>query len=429
MNSLFKTAAICLIFIISASCSRTPEREIIHLLSNKYSNLYVNEPQKREAINNLKEFLKENHLSDQTYPKIQEYVHRIKDGHVVLYRNDFMTKSTYESGLTFIPGSGYVMSCSTCTPAVTEGKYKIIEINDIPIEKYLKAHTDSVAASTPSARQFRILRTLSENHTPQEIRIKIQSVDKSVLTTSLNWQEAKPSTHRCVSGERLDEKTFKLNIYSLWCDDKSNLKETRNEILDRFKREFDNTAQNIRKDDFIILDLRENGGGGDQEVEYVLNSFSDKPLFMYRYKYLAVNTSLFKKWLARFSIHHADVWDKEEFLFTDPENRTTYQFVDNKMITLVSEGCFSSCEGLASSLKLENRSLLIGSTTHGGAGDPVVFPIKNSNFSLNIPTCLTWQKDGKLFEGTGVEPNIKMTQNFAETSDTVLEEGLKKVRE
>lgn len=429
MNCLFKTVAICLISIVSMSCSRTPEREIIHLLNKKYANLYVNEPQKREAIGELKEFLKDNHLSDQNYPKIQKYVYKISDGHVVLYRNNFMTENTYRSGLVFVSGSPYVKSCESCTPSVPEGKYQILEINDIPLEKYLKAHADSVAASTPPARKFRILRKLSESGIVSEMRLKLQSVDKSLVSTTLNWQKVTPGTHQCVSGKRLDEKTFKLNIYSLWCDDKNNLKETRHQVLDRFKQEFDNVAQSINKDDLIILDLRENGGGGDQEVEYVLNSFSDKPLFMYRYQYLAVHTSQFRKWLARLSIQPADIWGVEEFLYSNPQNKTTYQFVDNKMITLVSEGCFSSCEGLASSLKLENRSLLIGSTTHGGAGDPVVFPIKNSNFSLNIPTCLAWQKDGKLFEGTGVEPNIKMTQNFAETSDTVLEEGLKKVRE
>ncbi len=429
MKSLSKTAAICLISFIFISCSRTPEREIIHLLNKKYANLYVNEPQKREAITELKEFLKENHLSDQTYPKIQEYVHKISDGHVVLYRNNFMTLNTYVSGLTFIPGSPYVKSCESCTPAVTEGKYQILEINDIPLEKYLKAHANSVAASTTPARTFRTLRKLSENQTVSEIRLKLQSVDRTIVSTTLNWQQVAPGTHQCVSGERLNENTFKLNIYSLWCDDKTRPKETRNQVLERFKQEFDNVAQSINKDDLIVLDLRENGGGGDQEVEYVLNSFSDKPLFMYRYQYLAVHTSPFRKWLARLSIQPADIWAKEEFLYSNPQNKTAYQFLENKMITLVSEGCFSSCEGLASSLKLENRSLLLGSTTHGGAGDPIVFPIKNSDFSLNLPTCLAWQKDGNLFEGTGVEPNIKTTQKFTDILDSVLEESLKKVRE
>ena len=429
MNCLFKTVAICLISITAISCSRTPEREIIHLLNNKYANLYVNESQKREAINELKEFLKENHLSDQTYPKIQEYVHKISDGHVVLYRNNFMTQNAYVSGLNFIPGSPYVRSCESCTPAVPEGKFKILEINDIPLEKYLKAHASSVAASTPPARAFRVLRKLTENGVASEIRLKLQNVDRSLVSTTLNWQKVEPGTHKCVSGERLDEKTFKLNIHSLWCDDKTNLKETRHQVLMRFKQEFDNVAQSISKDDLIVLDLRENGGGGDQEVEYVLNSFSDKPLFMYRYQYLAAHTSQFKKWLARLSIQPANIWAEEEFLYSNPQNKTTYQFFENKMITLVSEGCFSSCEGLASSLKLENRSLLLGTRTHGGAGDPIVFPIKNSDFSLNLPTCLAWQKDGNLFEGTGVEPNIKTTQNFTNISDSVLEEGLKKIRE
>lgn len=429
MNSLLKTVAICLMSVVSISCSRTPEQEMIHLLRKKYANLYVNKDQKKAVIEELQTFLQENDLSDKNHLKIQEYIHKIGDGHVVLYHNNFLTLNNYESSLVFVPGSPYIKSCERCTPVIPEGKYQILEINDIPLGKYLKVHALSVAASTPPARDFRILRKLSQNNTASEVRLKLQSIDHSTVSTTLSWQKIELGTHQCVSGERIDEKTFKLNIYSLWCDDKANTKETRHQVLERFKQQFDNIAQNINKDDLIILDLRENGGGGDQEVEYVLNSLSDKSLFMYRYQYLATNTSQFNKWLARLSIQPTQIWSKEEFLFSNPIYKTTYQFAENKIITLVSEGCFSSCEGLASSLKFENRSLLLGSTTHGGAGDPIVFPIRNTNFSLNIPTCLAWQKDGSLFEGTGVTPNIKSTQNFLDVSDSILKEGLKKLRE
>lgn len=94
------------------------------------------------------------------------------------------------------------------------------------------------------------------------------------------------------------------------------------------------------------------------------------------------------------------------------------------MAVITSAGCFSSCETIASVLKNEKRSKVIGSTTHGGSGDPLFFPIKGTHYSLNLPTCVNWQNPGVYYEGVGVKPDIIMHQNPNIAEDNLLKAAI-----
>lgn len=406
-------------------CDKNSHFDLITLLNDHYANLYVNEKHKRSVIKDLEKLLKTHELNDQNIPVINKVLNRIGDGHVVIYKNNSEPTPIFESSLEFYLGSKVVKSCSNCSPQIPSGKYRIIKVNQQSLGKYIQEKSNTVSASTWWGMKYRVLRSLSLNDHAPEIELKLRSSDGKIIRTKLNWTHNRPQSKICASGERLKENIYKLNVLSFWCDDPANRNESRKAILQRFKDQFDQAVSQIKTDDIIVLDLRENGGGSDQEVEYVLNTFNKNPVFMYKFQHLNATTVGVKLWIHTYLPFFSSLWDSVGYIYSSlGRNPAKYQLYDNKMVTLVSAGCFSSCEGLASALKFENRSILVGTTTHGGAGDPVLMPIKGTEYSINLPSCLVWQKDDSLFEGKGVYPNFASTQSFSQSGDTVLEDAL-----
>lgn len=415
---LFARLALLSLLIFPLGCSEdTPEQELIYLLKKKYANLTINEAHKREVIKELQHYFSSHKLGDENFTEIQKLIHKLGDGHVVIESETTRKKTRFQSGLEFFTGSDLIKSCPQCSPALPEGKYRLLEINDLPLKDFLAAQSLSVSASTPWGQTYRIIRTLSENSGAPAYKIKLKNHKNREFTTTLNWKAIELTLPVCVSGDRLDETTYKLNILSLWCQDPHRPDESRKEVFSRFQQQLLQVTSEIKTSDFIVLDLRENGGGGELEEELVLNIFNQNPVFMYKYQYL--NKWRSKKWAKNF-LNFLPTFNEAQLLLSNPARRPQELVLANKMVTLISAGCFSSCEGVASALKNESRSTLIGERTHGGIGEPVFMPITNTHYFINIPISLVYQKNGELFEGVGVTPNTLLAQDPAQLEDTVL---------
>lgn len=428
-HALNKKIIYLFLILTLQACTNRPEDQLIEKLETRYANLYYNnESKKREALENLRKFFQKNALSDARLDEVHVYLNRINDGHVVLFDSRPEKNIVYESQLKFVPGSMAIKSCQNCVPVLHKGKYEILEVNKDSLERYFEKERDSVAASSDWGREFRLSRLLVSKSNDREEVLKVKDEFGHITTTTVPFTKSALKAPVCVSGERLGEKIFKLNIYSLWCDDLTEENHSREQILENFKKQFDIAVSAAKSTDHIIIDLRENGGGGDYEVEYVLNAFIEKSAFMYHYRYLRKTHPGKRKWLEKIWPFKLALWSEAEYQYSDPSKRGPHTFFSNKVTTLVSAGCFSSCEGIASSLKSEKRSVLIGEKTHGGAGDPVIFPIADTPYSINIPTCVVWQKDGSLFEGVGVMPDITLSQNLKTTDDNVLRRAIDQVQ-
>ncbi|MBC7714644.1 MAG: hypothetical protein H7177_14960 [Rhizobacter sp.] len=411
-----------LLLLLLTSCSPRPEKQLVSILENRYANLYVNDQrQKREVIKELATYLNDHKFNDKNLKEIKSLVHKINDGHVVLFDDRKDKNIVYSSGVHFIPGSIFIKDCADCSPSLAEDKYEISEVNGLPLKAWLEKEKFYVAASSPWGRHHRLINTLGTRADNQDITLKVKSSSGKIALTKLNWHVQSNTPPVCVSGQRLNENVFKINVDNLWCEDTTGkVPWSRDLIYSNFKKQFDDSTASIKENDRIIIDLRNNGGGGDSEVEYVLNAFNEKSVFMYHYKYLRKTNPGKRKWLEKFWPFKLDLWAKDEFDYTNLKNKPKKTFFDNKVVTMISAGCFSSCETIASALKLEKRSLVIGSRTHGGSGDPVIFPIRGTHYSINIPTCITWQENGRFYEGSGVHPDQEVLQSPILKTDNVL---------
>lgn len=425
MDHAHNKLLICFLFILSACSSKTPEDRLLNLLEEKYANYYINnETHKKSVVADLREFLKIHKLNDENINEIKKKLSKINDGHVVLSDDRVEKNNQYVSGLKFYIGTEIVESCEECNPNVPKDKYKILKVNDSSYQKFQHDFQNNIAASTPWGRQFRVSRLLQIKTDDRETILKLKSTTGKIITTKLQWKKEVLTPGACVSGERLAEDLFKIYIMDLWCDDSAETPWSRHQILENFEKHFDTVMAHARPTDRIILELRENGGGGDEEVEYVLNSFFEKSVLLYHFKYLRKTHPGGLKWIEKYSPFKLPLWSEDEFQYTKLKHRPKNTFYTNKVVVLTSAGCFSSCETIASVLKNEKRAKIIGSKTHGGSGDPLFFPIKGTHYSLNLPTCVNWQVPGVYYEGVGVSPDIVMYQNPKSLEDNLLKAAI-----
>jgi C-terminal processing protease CtpA/Prc len=145
--------------------------------------------------------------------------------------------------------------------------------------------------------------------------------------------------------------------------------------------------------DFLIFDLRDNGGGDPAMVKLICSYlFGDK------------------------SVHLNDLYwrkgDKTEEFWTLP-NVPGKKFLDKDVYILTSNRTFSGGEEFTYNLKNLKRATIIGETTGGGA-HPGGFERLSDHFGAFIPIGRAISPITKTnWEGTGVEPDIKVPSDQA----------------
>lgn len=149
--------------------------------------------------------------------------------------------------------------------------------------------------------------------------------------------------------------------------------------------------------DALIIDLRKNGGGSPEMVQFLCSYFLDNP----------------RKHL-------------NSFYYKEKDKTTqywTYTYLPGKRLDkvdlylLTSKNTFSAAEGFSYHLKNMKRATVIGETTGGGAHNNK-FIILNDNFEMSLPFARAINPITKTnWEGVGVEPDVKTTKaNAKETA-------------
>ena len=145
--------------------------------------------------------------------------------------------------------------------------------------------------------------------------------------------------------------------------------------------------------DALIIDLRRNGGGSPEMVQFLCSYFLDNP----------------RQHLNSFS-------------YKDPDKLTqywTYTYLPGKRLDkadlylLTSDSTFSAAEEFTYNLKNLKRATVIGETTGGGAHDNR-FVVLTDNFYMSLPFARAINPVTKTnWEEVGVEPDIKVPQDKA----------------
>jgi carboxyl-terminal processing protease len=97
-----------------------------------------------------------------------------------------------------------------------------------------------------------------------------------------------------------------------------------------------------------------------------------------------------------------------------------------RLILLVNGGCVSACEDFVEPSKESGRAILVGETTQGSSGVPLVYDFHNG-MTLRIAARRYLFPDGSEFEGIGIKPDVEVRTTIEDLKsgrDPVLEEAL-----
>ncbi|WP_372654193.1 S41 family peptidase [Halobacteriovorax sp.] len=196
---------------------------------------------------------------------------------------------------------------------------------------------------------------------------------------------------RCITSKIESASTYIIKVHSLWCETEEF------SSIDRFSKEFKEHAIKAKSYSNIKIDLRGNGGGGDQETRYLLKRLIKSKSFLYQYQYTNATRPVYKRGFGK--------WTKKKTDYISPLESAEDYLGHKNLIALVDKDTFSSAEVVASVLKFSKSAILLGERTKGGAGDPITEPFFDGRYELSFATCVVWQEDGSLYEQHGVTPN------------------------
>ena len=155
------------------------------------------------------------------------------------------------------------------------------------------------------------------------------------------------------------------------------------------KKLIDICVKNNDKYDYIIIDVRENGGGTSKTAHNFAGIFF-KSNIVYG-KFIKKNENgILKTSIAELS-----------------PNKNV--FIDKSIAILISRKCFSSNELFLAPFKISKRAVLFGESTAGGSANPISEMIKigKKKFVVRIPTWRFFLKgENKPIEETKIKPDI-----------------------
>lgn len=149
----------------------------------------------------------------------------------------------------------------------------------------------------------------------------------------------------------------------------------------------------LANSDAVIIDLRSNGGGSPQMIQLLSTYFFEgEPRHLNSFEYRGANT-IEQTWTLPFV----------------PGARRP----DVPLYVLTSAGTFSAAEEFTYNLKNLQRATIVGETTGGGA-HPVRTEPLTADFAIGVPFARAVNPISKTnWEGTGVEPDVKVTAEAA----------------
>jgi C-terminal processing protease CtpA/Prc len=167
--------------------------------------------------------------------------------------------------------------------------------------------------------------------------------------------------------------------------------------------EIKHQLNSARKHDTLILDLRDNTGGNEDDLRWMIGSFFDHDI----------------------TVGEMMQRDKHEPLSAPSLGKQSFT---GKLYVLVNNSSSSAAEIFARTVQLQKRGTVMGDETAGavGRGKRILLrggPVSGLAYSVEVTVARLKLPDGTDLEGRGVKPDLKMiptSLDLAEQRDPVL---------
>jgi C-terminal processing protease CtpA/Prc len=206
---------------------------------------------------------------------------------------------------------------------------------------------------------------------------------------------------------------------------------------------FDSALDSLFETKALIIDIRNNGGGSSNTGFYMIVKISNKPLQVFKSKVRIYSVDMFDKWFSDEEIFDV-FYSVYQGIFPDTTevNKEGLQgkfknceyFVlqprppiyDKPVVVLIGPKTFSAAEDFLAPLHGTERVTLIGKSTGGSTGQPLMIDL-NNDLSVRICSRRCWCADGYEFVGKGFVPDIEVEETIEDIfskKDVTLERAI-----
>lgn len=337
-------------------------------------------------------------------------------------------------------------------------------INDIPIEQILPKirPSDQLAPKSSyllrSVRDLRDIETVfsilnidlpnplpitltNENGADKIVNVKLVPEDSKAYL----WDERFHKKNFLLRGNESNDREIIQQFFALkdnigYIQIVSMLSKDDSPAFFEFLNDF---MKDAKETDALIIDVRDNGGGTRDLIKelagYFVHPDSVHVVNATRQRgELPLNDELKQDMHNRYlfsrdelDVREAKAVDKfmtsfEPMYNLDDEKFSEYHYFifngqkitkdkfhyDKPIYILANERSFSAASILVSTFKGLPNIKIVGVNTDGSSGNSQRFELPNSGLRGRISTMVSFQKDGKLLDGIGTEPDIKIERNL-----------------
>jgi hypothetical protein len=119
------------------------------------------------------------------------------------------------------------------------------------------------------------------------------------------------------------------------------------------------------------------------------------------------------------------------YMVLSPRDGGPYYHYDKPVIVLTNAGCFSATDVFLGAFKGRPNVTLMGTPSAGSSGRARTLRLANSGITVRLSSIASFQPDGKLYDGRGVEPDVEAWPEPTDVigrTDTVLDAAVKRLQ-
>jgi hypothetical protein len=159
----------------------------------------------------------------------------------------------------------------------------------------------------------------------------------------------------------------------------------------------------------IVIDVRSNGGGNSQNADFIAGRFTDETYFAFKYRY-------------RNGPGHTDFTRWYDY-YLKPDSGSAYV---KPVAVLSNRRSYSSTEWFISEMRVIPHATIVGDTTGGGSGNPMIRQLPNG-WTFRLSNSQKQLPEGRDFQYTGIYPDVPVWITPADSArgiDTILETAI-----
>jgi C-terminal processing protease CtpA/Prc len=342
-------------------------------------------------------------------PLLRDAIAQLDDGHLRLA--SATPKIAFDSGLSF-----QLTDVGVALFSVTQDRYGdlpegslLVQVDDLAVSDYLQVKRNR-GGSTPVMRQniaIQLLnrQTLFADETPTPRRLMVTTPGGVSRAVDVQWRaEAQPQVAPCVEGEMIRPTIGLLRVHTFSCLGPGG-------DASEFVRQLGAAVQTIASAPQIVIDVRDNPGGYENESAWVLGLFVSGKIEWSRLRSLWPNVD---------PGPHPNLVDLTSYSLPT-------RLQGARVSVLIGPGCFSQCDIFMHNVRNYTPAMLFGQPTGGGAGGPVPFTLSTSGFTVDIPVLEVYVSGSstELVETNSVTPDVTILPRVMPGQpDTVLDDVL-----